>query len=140
MFLCSGTYISADQVDFSDSWIEQRFSLFSGNEFETSGKTLRISSDGTVSMFWSRLPVTLWDSNQARWDWEVISSVPPTDLTLKGGDDRNLSVYFIFMPETSIPKENAKFTDLLGNNSGARIDVCLGWQTHGPEKYCQRHI
>ena len=131
MFLCSGTYISADQVDFSDSWIEQRFSLFSGNEFETSGKTLRISSDGTVSIFWSRLPATLWDSNQARWDWEVISSVPPTDLTLKGGDDRNLSIYFIFMPETSIPKANAKFTDLLGNNS-ARVLMYVWGGKHMP--------
>ena len=120
MFLCSWTYIAADQVDFSDGWREQRFSLFSSNEFEPSGETLGIGSDGTVSMFWSRLPARLWGSNQARWDWEVTSSVPPTDLTLKGGDDRNLSVYFVFMPEASIPAANAKLTDLLGDDS-ARI-------------------
>ena len=48
MFLCSWTYIAADQVDFSDGWREQRFSLFSNNEFEPSGETLGIGSDGTV--------------------------------------------------------------------------------------------
>jgi hypothetical protein len=32
----------------------------------------------------------------------VERSVPPTDLTVKGGDDRNISVYFVFAgPETT---------------------------------------
>ena len=115
ILLSAWTSACADQIDFSDGWSEQRFSLFSSNEFEPNGETLHIRSDGTVSMFWSRLPPALWDSTQAVWDWEVISSVPPTDLTVKGGDDRNLSVYFVFMPEASLPKPQAKLTDLLGN-------------------------
>ena len=114
--LCTSADVSAEPVDFSDGWSEQRFSLFSSNEFEPSGETLHIRSDGTVSMFWSRLPSALSDSNQTQWDWEVTSSVPPTDLTLNGGDDRNLSVYFVFMPEASLPKADAKLTELLGNN------------------------
>ena len=115
ILLSAWTSACADQIDFSDGWSEQRFSLFSSNEFEPNGETLHIRSDGTVSMFWSRLPPALWDSTQAVWDWEVISSVPHTDLTVKGGDDRNLSVYFVFMPEASLPKPQAKLTDLLGN-------------------------
>ena len=90
-------------------------------------------------MFWSRLPARLWGSNQARWDWEVTSSVPPTDLTLKGGDDRNLSVYFVFMPETSIPAANAKLTDLLGDDS-ARILMYVWGAITCAETYCQRPI
>ena len=120
ILLCTSAYVSADQVDFSEGWREQRFSLFSSNEFEPSEETLHIYSDGTVSMFWSRLPSALSDSDHAQWDWEVTSSVPPTDLTLKGGDDRNLSIYFVFMPEASLPKADAKLTELLGNNH-ARI-------------------
>ena len=115
IFLCTSAHVSADPVDFSDGWSEQRFSLFSSNEFEPSGETLHIRSNGTASMFWSRLPSALSDSTQAQWDWEVTASVPPTDLTLKGGDDRNLSVYFVFMPEGSLPKANAKLTAFLGN-------------------------
>lgn len=33
------------------------------------------------------------------WTWSVEEGVPPTDLSQKGGDDRNLSLYFIFAPE-----------------------------------------
>ena len=115
IFLCTSAHVSAKPIDFSDGWSEQRFSVFSSNEFEPSGKTLHIRSNGTASMFWSRLPSALSDSTQAQWDWEVTASVPPTDLTLKGGDDRNLSVYFVFMPEGSLPKANAKLTAFLGN-------------------------
>ena len=50
MFLCSWTYIAADQVDFSDGWREQRFSLFSSNEFEPSGETLGIGSDDRLNV------------------------------------------------------------------------------------------
>jgi hypothetical protein len=115
IFLCTSAHVSAKPIDFSDGWSEQRFSVFSSNEFEPSGETLHIRSNGTASMFWSRLPSALSDSTQAQWDWEVTASVPPTDLTLKGGDDRNLSVYFVFMPEGSLPKANAKLTAFLGN-------------------------
>ena len=116
LFLWTWTYVSANQVDFSNGWREQRFSFFSSNEFEPRGETLHIRSDGTVSMFWSRLPLGLADSTGAHWDWEVTASVPPTDLTRKGGDDRNLSVYFVFMPETVLPKADAKLTDFLGDD------------------------
>ena len=115
IFLCTSAHVSAKPIDFSDGWSEQRFSVFSSNEFEPSGETLHIRSNGTASMFWSRLPSALSDSTQAQWDWEVTASVPPTDLTLKGGDDRNLSVYFVFMPEGSLPKANAKLAAFLGN-------------------------
>ena len=118
--LCTAAHVSAEEIDFSDGWSEQRFSVFSSNEFEPSGETLHIRSDGTVSMLWSRLPSALSHSTQTQWDWEVTASVPPTDLTLKGGDDRNLSVYFVFMPEDSRPKANAKLTALLGNTN-ARV-------------------
>lgn len=115
IFLCTSAHVSAKPIDFSDGWSEQRFSVFSSNEFEPSEETLHIRSNGTASMFWSRLPSALSDSTQAQWDWEVTASVPPTDLTLKGGDDRNLSVYFVFMPEGSLPKANAKLAAFLGN-------------------------
>jgi len=115
IFLCTSAHVSAKPIDFSDGWSEQRFSVFSSNEFEPSGETLHIRSNGTASLFWSRLPSALSDSTQAQWDWEVTASVPPTDLTLKGGDDRNLSVYFVFMPEGSLPKANAKLAAFLGN-------------------------
>ena len=62
----------------------------------------------------------MWEANQANWDWAVEASVPPTDLTLKGGDDRNLSIYFVFLPQEYLPKSKGKLTDLL-NNENVRV-------------------
>jgi hypothetical protein len=118
--ICSCSLAEAEQVTFSDNWTEQAFSLFSSNEFILNADTLDISSEGTVSILWKRLPPSMWEANQANWDWAVEASVPATDLTVKGGDDRNLSIYFVFLPQEYLPKSNGKLTDLL-NNKNVRV-------------------
>lgn len=118
IFSCS--LAEAEQVTFSDNWTEQAFSLFSSNEFVLNADTLNISSEGTVSILWKKLPPSMWEANQANWDWAVEVSVPATDLTVKGGDDRNLSIYFVFSPQEYLPKSRGKLTDLL-NNKNVRV-------------------
>lgn len=113
--ICSCSLAEAEQVTFSDNWTEQAFSLFSSNEFFLNADTLDISSEGTVSVLWKKLPPSMWEANQANWDWAVEVSVPATDLTVKGGDDRNLSIYFVFSPQEYLPKSKGKLTDLLKN-------------------------
>ena len=113
--ICSCSLAEAEQVTFSDNWTEQAFSLFSSNEFVLNANTLGISSEGTVSVLWKKLPPSMWEANQANWDWAVEVSVPATDLTVKGGDDRNLSIYFVFSPQEYLPKSKGKLTDLLKN-------------------------
>ena len=100
----------ASSVAFGDSWQEQRFSLFYSNDFGLKGDRLTVRSDGTVSLVWTRLPEGLWDSRNAAWQWRVDESVPPTDLTEKGGDDRNLALYFVFLPQGVA--EQARDSDL----------------------------
>ena len=121
----------AEQVSFSDGWTEQTFSLFSSNDFEIEGSTLNISSDGTVSILWKSLPSSMWETNQASWNWAVKATVPPTDLTLKGGDDRNISIYFLFLLQRSIPKKPLKLTDLL-RNKDARVLMYVWGGNHNP--------
>ena len=118
IFSCS--LAEAEQVTFSDNWTEQAFSLFSSNEFVLNADTLDISSEGTVSVLWKKLPPSMWEANQANWDWAVEVSVPATDLTVKGGDDRNLSIYFVFSPQEYLPRSRGKLTDLL-NNKNVRV-------------------
>ncbi|SIO38985.1 Protein of unknown function [Rhodovulum sp. ES.010] len=91
--------VAAREIAFDRGWKEQRFSLFSGNQYAPKGTSLAVRSDGTVSLLWTALPSSLWRTRQASWTWDVEKSVPPTDLTRKGGDDRNLSLYFVFLPE-----------------------------------------
>lgn len=87
-------------VSFDAGWREQRFALFSSNRFDFGGNRLGVRSDGTVSLVWTRLPEAKWTARGARWRWSVERSVPATDLRQRGGDDRNLALYFVFLPET----------------------------------------
>jgi hypothetical protein len=90
---------AAGPVRFDDGWQEQRFALFSSNRYAFGGDRLGVRSDGTVSLVWTRLPEAGWGARGASWRWSVERSVPATDLRRKGGDDRNLAVYFVFLPE-----------------------------------------
>ena len=85
-------------VAFDGQWKTQRFSLFSANKYGFGGNTLSITSDGSVSLAYRRVPEALWGSTRAAWSWSVTQSVPATDLSKKGGDDRNASLYFVFLP------------------------------------------
>ncbi|WP_240610968.1 DUF3047 domain-containing protein [Oceaniglobus ichthyenteri] len=85
------------QLAFS-GWTEQKFSLFSKVNFRQAGNTLAFRSDDAASLIWQRVPQADWSTQSAAWRWDVTASVPPTDLTRKGGDDRNASMYFVFLP------------------------------------------
>ena len=80
-------------------WTEQRFSLLAPALFRQAADRVAVRAEGSVSLIWRALPEPFWPARQARWSWQVARGVPATDLTRKGGDDRNLAVYFVFMPE-----------------------------------------
>ena len=114
IFSCS--LAEAEQVTFSDNWTEQAFSLFSSNEFVLNADTLGILVLKAQYPFCGKsCLLSMSEANQADWDWAVEVSVPATDLTVKGGDDRNLSIYFVFSPQEYLPKSKGKLTDLLKN-------------------------
>lgn len=98
--LCLITAIpaGAGPVGFDDTWSTQRFSLFSSNKYGFEGRAMSILSDGAVSMAYRQTDPADWGAKRAEWGWEVSRSVPATDLAVKGGDDRNASLYFVFMP------------------------------------------
>ena len=106
----------AGPVSFSNGWQEQRLSLFSSNDYSF-GQNLGLVSDGSVSIAWSRVGRADWNTSGASWSWTVDQSVPATDLSRKGGDDRNISLYFVFVPESIAPSlEGANIRSLLGND------------------------
>ena len=86
-------------VSFDGTWKEQRFSLFSKNKYGFQGNRLDVSSNGSVSMAYVQLGEADWNRTSASWKWDVSEGVPATDLRQKGGDDRNLSLYAVFLPE-----------------------------------------
>lgn len=88
--------------------------MFSSNDWATGANSVGVTSHGTVSMLWTQLPASEGDTRTASWSWSVSESVTPTPLNQKGGDDRNLSVYFVFMPkEIADANRNAGIRKLL---------------------------
>ncbi|MGB5865345.1 MAG: DUF3047 domain-containing protein [Sulfitobacter sp.] len=125
-FAAFATAASAGPVTFSNGWKEQRLSVFSSNDY-TFGSNLGMVSDGSVSIAWTRVPRGDWDSSGASWAWSVDQSVPATDLSRKGGDDRNISLYFVFVPDSIAPQlEGANIRSLLGNKDVRIIQYAWG--------------
>jgi hypothetical protein len=98
----------AQSVAFDNAWTTQRFSLFSSNTYGFNGNSMSIASDGSVSLAYARVQEPLWGAKAAKWSWGVTQSVPATDLAKKGGDDRNASLYFVFLPEAEAKALGAK--------------------------------
>ncbi|WP_252737602.1 DUF3047 domain-containing protein [Citreicella sp. C3M06] len=116
LLLAQATTASAGNISFGNGWQEQRLSLFSSNDYRF-GTNLSLISKGSVSIAWTRLPQADWGTSSASWTWTVDQSVPATNLAQKGGDDRNISLYFVFVPERMAPElEGANIRSLLGND------------------------
>lgn len=99
---CAVSPVAADPVAFDGSWRKQGFLRLFSNSYVQKGAALDVVSDGTVSLLWRAVPEALRGARAASWAWQVQSSVPATDLTQKGGDDRNLALYFVYTdPETA---------------------------------------
>lgn len=120
----------AQQVSFGKGWTEQRFSLFSSNEYSLNDQSLDVRSNGTASLLWSALPRAMWSGQQASWEWTVKRSVPETDLTRKGGDDRNLSLYFLFLPEAMALKTQGSDVRTLLKNPAVRVLMYVWGGSH----------
>jgi len=53
--------------------------------------------------------------------------VPATNLAQKGGDDRNISIYFVFLPEDQAAAlQGANIRQLMGNNSVRILQYAWG--------------
>jgi len=87
----------AAEIMFDSGWKEQGFSLFSSNDYTLNGHSMGIVSDGSVSMIFKAVPEVDWQARGAHWQWAVSRSVVATDLTVKGVDDRNIALYFVFV-------------------------------------------
>jgi len=121
---------SAGPVSFSSGWHEQKLSLFSNNRYSF-GNALSMSSNGGISIAWTRIAQSDWQANNASWSWTVDESVPATDLRQKGGDDRNLSIYFVFVPDDQAESlQNANIRQLLGNDD-VRVLLYVWGGNHG---------
>ena len=126
----TATTAFAETMSFDKSWREQNFSLFSSNDYGLKGRKLNVASDGSVSMLYRQMPRGSWASTRAAWDWAVSKGVPATDLRKKGGDDRNLALYFVFLAEQDAIAAEGKGVVKLLRNPAARVLVYVWGGDH----------
>ena len=105
---------AAEGVAFDDAWQEQGFLRLRTNDYGLEGDALRVASDGTFSLLWRPVPEALRGATSASWDWSVTEGVPATDLGVRGGDDRNLALYFAWTDaETAASADPSRAARLL---------------------------
>lgn len=121
--------LAAGEIAFSD-WTHQRFSLLGGNTWRQQGSELSVESDGAVSLLWQAVPVELRLAQTASWTWSVEQGVPPTDLTQRGGDDRNLALYAIFVPAESVATAERQGIRSLLENPDVRVLIYVWGGAH----------
>ncbi len=120
--------VSSEAIRFDKNWVEQGFLRLWSNDYDLKGDALDVGSDGTVSLLYRRAPKSIASATKAAWNWAVTESVKATDLTQKGGDDRNLALYFVFVDPASAAKlAKASARKLLTNpNTRALVYVWGG--------------
>lgn len=128
--VCFGSAALASPVPFDRNWKEQGFLRFFTNDYTLRGNQLDIVSDGTVSLIWRQLEPDFANADQARWQWRVQEGVGPTDLTRKGGDDRNLAVYFVFVDEETARSGSSSSIRRVLSNANTRALVYVWGGNH----------
>ncbi|MGI9499750.1 MAG: DUF3047 domain-containing protein [Geminicoccaceae bacterium] len=91
-----------DEALLTDGWSEVLFDGKAPNRFEAFGEDgVAVISERSVSLLQKSLSVDLQKNPVLTWRWQVTIAAPPTDLGVKGGDDRSLALYvaFPFVPE-----------------------------------------
>ena len=104
-------WAAADDVLKADGWSEVFFDGKMPNHFtsdETGGLIVR--SDKSVSLLQKPIDIDLDATPRLTWRWRVSLPAPPTDLGVKGGDDRSLALYvaFPYQPEEAGVMERMK--------------------------------
>ncbi|MDA5093332.1 DUF3047 domain-containing protein [Aliiroseovarius sp. KMU-50] len=120
----------AGPISFAD-WKTHWFAAwFSRVDFDGSANRMVVDAEGSVSITYKLLPPSDWDASKASWRWNVAKSVPPTDLTRKGGDDRNLALYFAFLPKEEAEQAGRQSIRRLLKNPNGRVLVYVHGGAH----------
>jgi hypothetical protein len=122
--------VFAMPVPFDGAWKEQGFLRLFTNDYRLRGNQLDVFSDGTVSVIWRQLDASMGDADSASWKWAVDRGVGPTDLTRKGGDDRNLAIYFVFVDAATARELSRPSAARLLRNSSTRALVYVWGGAH----------
>ena len=131
--LAASPALATGLVPFGAGWQEQQFPRLSPNRYSLDGTALALRSERSVSLIWRPLSPDFHAARQASWEWQVAEGAPPTDLTQKGGDDRNIALYFVFLPEDKAQRGAGNIRRLLRDRE-ARVLVYVWGGDHARDE------
>lgn len=143
--LCGGSAAAAAQVPFDGNWEHLTFRRLRPNVFETGQSMLKVVADGSSSIFYRMLEPGLHGARRATWTWQVDRSVPPSDLSKIGADDRNLGMFFVSLDAAGAKRvrPGTSIRSLMTNRSARILMYTWGGNTplgtvvpspHAPER------
>lgn len=83
-------------ISFS-GWQSWTFRGIPPTSYSLGGGTLEITATQSSSVVYGVVPTIARAARQASWQWQVSQGVGPTDLAARGGDDRAIALYFVFV-------------------------------------------
>ncbi len=83
-------------ISFSD-WQSWTFRGIPQTAYSLSDNSLTIAANQSSSVVYGVVPRAARSASQASWQWQVSEGVGPTNLAARGGDDRAIALYFVFV-------------------------------------------
>ncbi|MEP0520420.1 MAG: DUF3047 domain-containing protein [Hyphomicrobiales bacterium] len=119
---------SAEVVGFAGGWKSVNFRSIPKTQYSFGGNMLGIKASSSSSVIYKPVPAPLRQARQASWSWSVQNSVPATNLAKKGGDDRNIALYFVFTDEKTASRagKNPNIKRLLTKRSSRMLIYVYG--------------
>lgn len=114
---------SAETIGFASGWKSVDFRSIPKTEYSFGGGTLGIKAAKSSSVIYKAVPENARRATNASWNWSVKASVPATNLAQKGGDDRNIALYFVFTDEKTAARagKNPNIKRLLTKRSSRML-------------------
>ncbi len=121
---------SAETVGFGSGWKSVNFRSIPKTVYSFGGDTLGIMAPKSSSVIYKAIPESARAATKASWNWSVQTTVPPTNLAKKGGDDRNIALYFVFTDAATARREgkNPNIKSLLTKRSSRMLIYVFGGQ------------
>ncbi|MEM6381254.1 MAG: DUF3047 domain-containing protein [Pseudomonadota bacterium] len=129
-FVASQT-VASTPISFS-GWRSWEFNGISPTQFAPSGSTLSVTAQQSSSVLYGVVPTNARAATQATWQWQVSQAVGATNLARRGGDDRALALYFVFVDADTAARfgdQTPALSRLLGMRNGRTLIYVWGGQS-----------
>ena len=111
-------------------WKDWTFRGIAETHYSAAGTgELRIEARQSSSVIYRAIPVAARRSMRASWQWRVDEGVAATDLGRRGGDDRSLALYVVFVDAAtadSYGEETPSLSRMMGLSGGRTLIYVWG--------------